>query len=351
MVPGSSDPDPPAVSRRNFIRLTSAGLLALVWPKRPGRPARQAQFSLDEQLGRVTPAELTLYQSPDSTSMVVRTVPRDSLLPITHVTIGAEEPAHNRVWYRIGQEGYAHSGSIQPVQNIFNEPRSDLPRQGQLAEITVPFSDGRYHPGEEYAVLYRVYYETTHWVDRLVHDRQGNPWYRVREDRWDLIYYIQAEHARLLAQQDLAPLAPDVPAEAKRIQVSLDHQTVTAYEWERPVFMTRAATGAKFSNGSFLTPQGRFLTFHKRPSRHMAAGNLAANGFDLPGVPWVCYINEKGVALHGTYWHNDFGRPRSHGCINLPSQAARWFYLWTQPVVPPDEQRLYEDFGTIIDIY
>jgi lipoprotein-anchoring transpeptidase ErfK/SrfK len=342
---------PPAFSRRNFLRLTAAGLLGLVWPARPKKERAPALFSLDEQLGRVIPARLPIHQLPSYSSSEVHTVKQDVLLPITHVTIGDGEPAHNRVWYRVGPEGYAHSGGIQPVKSILNEPDAGIPARGLLAEITVPFSDGHYHPGQEYGVLYRVYYETTHWVDKLVHDRRGDPWYRVREDRWDLIYYIQAAHARLLRAGDLQPRSPKVPESAKRILVSLEHQTVTAYEHERPVFMTRASTGAKFSNGSFLTPQGRFLTFHKRPSRHMAAGNLAANGFDLPGVPWVCYLNEKGVALHGTYWHNDYGRPRSHGCINLSSQAARWFYLWTLPAVPAEDQRIYEDFGTIVDIY
>ncbi|MBU2609660.1 MAG: L,D-transpeptidase, partial [Chloroflexi bacterium] len=51
-----------------------------------------------------------------------------------------------------------------------------------------------------------------------------------------------------------------------------------------------------------------------------------------------------------TYWHNDFGRPRSHGCINLSSQAAKWLYRWTQPVVPPNEQMVYERYGTTVDV-
>ncbi|MEJ2353252.1 MAG: L,D-transpeptidase, partial [Anaerolineales bacterium] len=58
----------------------------------------------------------------------------------------------------------------------------------------------------------------------------------------------------------------------------------------------------------------------------------------------------SGIAFHGTYWHNDYGRPRSHGCINLTSRAAKWIYRWTLPVVPPDQQRVYEDFGTRVDV-
>jgi lipoprotein-anchoring transpeptidase ErfK/SrfK len=82
----------------------------------------------------------------------------------------------------------------------------------------------------------------------------------------------------------------------------------------------------------------------------MAAGNLAYNGYDLPGVPWISYITESGISLHGTYWHNNFGRPRSHGCINLSPKAAKWVYLWTLPAVPPQEQYVHEESGTIVDV-
>jgi lipoprotein-anchoring transpeptidase ErfK/SrfK len=83
----------------------------------------------------------------------------------------------------------------------------------------------------------------------------------------------------------------------------------------------------------------------------MATGNLANNGFDLPGIPWVSYITERGVAFHGTYWHNDYGKPRSHGCINLTSQAAKWIFRWTLPSLLPHEQYVYDEFATQVDIY
>jgi lipoprotein-anchoring transpeptidase ErfK/SrfK len=79
----------------------------------------------------------------------------------------------------------------------------------------------------------------------------------------------------------------------------------------------------------------------------MVAGSKAdANSYDLPGVPWVCFIDEKGVSFHGTYWHNDFGKPRSHGCINLPSAGAKWVYRWTLPSVPYTDQRVHKLNGT-----
>jgi lipoprotein-anchoring transpeptidase ErfK/SrfK len=82
----------------------------------------------------------------------------------------------------------------------------------------------------------------------------------------------------------------------------------------------------------------------------LTGSRAAANTFDLPGVPWVTFIDQYGVSFHGTYWHNDFGRPRSHGCINLPSSAAKWIYRWTTPVVPFEEQTAFKREGTRVDI-
>ena len=214
----------------------------------------------------------------------------------------------------------------------------------------MPFTDAHEEPRKRSEVIYRFYYETTHWIGDLVTDGEGNPWYQILEDKWDLVYYVPAHHMRLVPPAELRPITPEVPINYKRLEVSIEKQMVTAYEYGQPVFLARAATGAEFSNGQYYTPAGRHMTFHKRPSRHMARGNLAANGFDLPGVPWVSYFTEKGVAFHGTYWHNDYGRPRSHGCVNLTPRTAKWIYRWTYPKVPATEQMVYKGFGTIVDV-
>jgi lipoprotein-anchoring transpeptidase ErfK/SrfK len=82
----------------------------------------------------------------------------------------------------------------------------------------------------------------------------------------------------------------------------------------------------------------------------MATGDIASNGFDLPGVPWVLYITEGGISFHGTYWHNDYGIPHSHGCINMSPIAAKWFYRWSMPTVPPDKYLMYGYIGTRVEI-
>ena len=332
-------------SRREFLKLSSLGMVGLFL-----QPVKIFQDLAPDQLGRVAEIKATVYDRPSLEGNQVKVFWRDMILPITGVTVGDVEPQHNRIWYRIGGEGFVHSGSLQPVRTRLNQPNADIPFGGALVEVTVPYTDVHWGPGKNNLFAYRFYYETTHWATALVQDNQGNPWYRILEDKWDLTFYAPAKHMRVIPLEELTTLSPEIPADEKRLEVRLRDQLAVAYEMNKPVFMARVASGAEFSNGRFLTPVGRYETYHKRPSRHMAAGDLASNGYDLPGVPWICYINEKGVAFHGTYWHNDYGRPRSHGCINLTPTAAKWIYRWTLPSVPPYEERVYKKFGTRVDV-
>lgn len=123
-----------------------------------------------------------------------------------------------------------------------------------------------------------------------------------------------------------------------------------AYEKGKIVFATRISTGGTRLSGKYTTPVGEFITYHKCPTRHMANRDLASNGFDFPGVPWVLYITESGISFHGTYWHNDYGYPHSHGCINMAPQAAKWLYRWSMPIVPPDKYQTYGYQGTKVEI-
>jgi len=120
---------------------------------------------------------------------------------------------------------------------------------------------------------------------------------------------------------------------------------VIAYEGDAQVQLFRCSAGI-IKKDECLTPAGTFRTDYKRPSRHMIDGNdHHANTFNLPGVPWISYLDENGISFHGTYWHNNFGVAMSHGCVNLPPEAAKWIYRWTLPVVPHEEQRGYQMNG------
>lgn len=108
------------------------------------------------------------------------------------------------------------------------------------------------------------------------------------------------------------------------------------------MFTARCATGRNYNGGNFQTPKGEHFCYRKTPSQHMWGGAVGNEGsFDLPGIPWVTYFVTTGVAFHGTYWHNDFGLPRSHGCVNLTSENSKWIFRWTRPVHDPAPKNWY----------
>jgi lipoprotein-anchoring transpeptidase ErfK/SrfK len=222
---------------------------------------------------------------------------------------------------------------------------------GTLGEISVPYTDVFESLEPNAKFVYRLYYETVHRVTAsAISAVDGSKWYVLLDDKFKTNYYARAEHVRLITTEELAPLSSNISNADKRIEVRLKDQMVLAYEKDNLVYAARASTGGRLRSGTYTTPDGEFITFHKRPSRHMAAGDIASSGFDLPGVPWVLYITQSGISFHGTYWHNDYGRPRSHGCINLTPQAAKWLFRWTTPTVPFDKEYVYGFAGTKVDI-
>ncbi len=334
------------ISRRDFLKLSGLGLAGLITPP--------LNFHFDDPFtalqGRVTTRIIWMYDRPSSEATQVKICQRDMLLNITNAAISDDVKSHNRVWYEIGREGFVYSGSIQPVRTILNAPRMDIPINGALAEISVPYTDAYETPDKTSKVAYRMYYETTHWIKSVMTGGDGQVWFQVRDDKFDKLYYARAEHLRIMTEAELAPLSPDVPNSYKKIQVQLEEQMVIAYENDLPVFVAPVSTGGIFRVGTYTTPKGSFITYYKRPSRHMAAGDIAASGFDLAGVPWVQYITESGISLHGTFWHNDFGRPRSHGCINLSIQTAKWLFRWTSPQVSIGKEFSFGGVGTNVEI-
>jgi len=118
-----------------------------------------------------------------------------------------------------------------------------------------------------------------------------------------------------------APIQPPVNpgyAGEKWIDVNLTTQTVTAYEGQTPVYSALASTGM----WGTPTVVGTYYIYAKYVSAPMSGP-----GYYLPNVPNVMYFF-KGYGLHGAYWHNNFGTPMSHGCVNLSLPDAEWFYNW-----------------------
>ncbi|MDX2055853.1 MAG: L,D-transpeptidase [Polyangiaceae bacterium] len=130
-----------------------------------------------------------------------------------------------------------------------------------------------------------------------------------------------------------------LPSFAKRgvrwIDVSIMSQVLVLWEGSTPVYATLVSTGRDGLGDpktTLSTPTGVFRVFQKHITTTMDSA-VADHEFELRDVPWVMYF-KAGYALHGAYWHDDFGRARSHGCVNLSPIDARYVFLWSTPDVP-----------------
>lgn len=117
----------------------------------------------------------------------------------------------------------------------------------------------------------------------------------------------------------------------KHIYVDLASQTLSAYQGDTLFMQVPVSTGKWHP-----TPTGTFTIWEKIKATRMTGGE-GADYYDLPNVPWVMFFGGDGVAdgsgfsLHGTYWHDNFGHPMSHGCVNMKIVDAEKLYYWAEP--------------------
>ena len=329
-------------TRRDFIKIGALAATSFAFRDFPpgGDPSRKRAPSYS--LGR-TVYSLRYYEKPSFSSNELGYYVTDTVVEILEEQIGDPKPAHNPVWLRT-KDGWVHSAYVQPVQNQENEPIEKIPAGGRLFEVTVPFTQAWMIKDNQWKRKYRFYYSSTHWVTYAFQGVTGEYWYQVLDDRYGDIYVVKAKDLRAVLSEELTPISPN--CKDKLVEIDLAKQRLIAYEDSQPVFTTRIATG--YFEGD--TPKGEFFVERKQSSRHMAS-NLQGNEFDLPGVPWVCYISWTGVSLHGTYWHHNYGTPQSHGCINLLPEAAKWVYCWTNPYVPVEKDYFESDYGTRVVVF
>jgi LysM repeat protein len=121
-----------------------------------------------------------------------------------------------------------------------------------------------------------------------------------------------------------SPKPVPAPTGSRWIDINLSAQRLTAYRGKTAVYSTLISSGV----AGRRTPVGRFAV-----RRKLRAQTMSGPGYYLPNVPYVMYFAGAN-AIHGTYWHNNFGRPMSHGCVNLPTSAAAWLYNWASIGTP-----------------
>lgn len=325
-----------SLSRRDFLKLASAGTLGIFLSELRLESAFAAPAPSTH--GRMTVSGINLYDAPSFKANSLHVFGKDEVVNIKSEVEGDEGNPYNKAWYRI-DDGFTYSGWVQPVETKYQKSVFDIPAAGQVGEITLPVVDTKLAPYVYGKKGYRLYYGSTHWVKKVVVTREEKSiWYEIYDSHLQKSFYVPYYALRLIPADELSPLSSNVPDESKSILVDTATQLVTAFEGETMVFSQRCSSGAKGTK----TPLGDYRTYHKGPSIHMTnQGDEVAHIFDLPGVPWCTFFTGIGNAFHGTYWHNDYGRPRSHGCVNLPTESAKFLYRWTKPTVPVDSDYVY----------
>ncbi len=133
------------------------------------------------------------------------------------------------------------------------------------------------------------------------------------------------EYAISQAQLAANEMIPEPPCTSgKCILVIISRQMTYAFQDGRLMNATAVSTGVAGHN----TPRGTFRVYGKTAKQKMSGP-----GYYLPNVPWILWWSGD-YSIHGTYWHHNFGHPMSHGCVNMPTPTAHWYFDWA-PVGTP----------------
>lgn len=338
------------LSRRNFLKLAGISLGSMAFKPMSDKDLRPTQHRL-MRVGKIAKrgehTSVSIQKEPREDSVILYQRYKDDLINVYGELESEFGPEYNPIWYRVWG-GYVHRAYLQEVKEILN-PVVDTIKEGrQVGEITVPYTGAiRYVAGRGWEPIYRLYYQTTHWVTDIITGPDGQPWYQLEDELDRLDYAIPAAHMRILADSEFDPLSPEVPPGQKRVEISISQQTLTAFEGDQPVLKTNIASGVLTK--AKQTPAGEFHMLSTYPSKHMGGTERDdIYAYVLTGVPWACFFHE-GLATHGTYWHNNFGTPQSSGCINMRNHEAKWLFRWVHPVGGPHD--IYRTgYGTRVSV-
>jgi hypothetical protein len=356
------------VSRRDFLKLGAVGIGAGMLPGRPRLASLEDAVDLIDlwkrdypagtRLGRAL-ATVTLRQRPDADSPELGKKYTDNIVVILREIVGkgpSWDP-HNHRWFET-PEGYMWAPYVFPMDFQPQEPLEEIPNGRVWAEVTVPWVQGRADPDPYGRVIdlqpsgrpLTLYYSSIYIVRKVLTDDAGKKWYLLND--LALSMYARAEGLRIISPDEIAPISPEVEDKLVVVDLRRRIKTLSALENGREVFYAIIASGGKDpETGKSATPAGDHPIWHKRIGMRMSGGSVDT-GYDLPGVGWNCLFTGPGDGLHSTYWHNDYGIEKSHGCVNARPEDAKWLFRWTTPAVPYTEgaKMIQGAGGTIVRV-
>lgn len=307
-------------------------------------------FPKYDRLGRICVGMVNVKSHPDENSQTVDVLYEDAIVPWLRETIGPKPYYISQRWVET-PDGYIYAPYVQPVRNLPNNPINQLQQMsmgsGMWVEVTVPRADVKLENAPtsnswvkariDQGLPVRLYYGQVFFVDQIKTDDKGIVWYRVNPNYYggvDMLW-AEAQVFKPITTDDLAPIHPEV--EEKHIEIDVVRQSLSCYEKDVEVYYCRVSTGAKFDAygnpvDKWSTPVGKHRVARKYITLQMSGGTTGAS-YDLPGIGWTSIFATGGVAIHATVWHNDFGVPRSHGCVNTLPEDAKWIFRWNLPTV------------------
>lgn len=282
-----------------------------------------------------------VYDKPALDERIVTAYGADAVLPVLGRATGESwsgQHDQDTVWWRT-PEGYIHAVTAQfcpyaPTPKVLHPIRDP----GVWIEIAAPLTMLAADPSPKAEQGPRVYAESVFRAVASAIDDEGTVWYRLTHQTDELDYsWVRAHHARIL---DPASWQPIAPKRRKSIHVDRATQTLFAYEDGQEVARARVSTG-----GRRILPEqgiigqrtlpGDYNVTLKAPAARLTWGTPGVDAYDTLGVPYLMFFDPL-IGIHGAYWHNNFGVPQSHGCINVRPAFAHWLYLWTTPFVDYD---------------
>ena len=277
-IVGTTTPSPAPATRRGIVTATALNVRA-----RPGVAAGNPPVAVLR-----AGAEVTVYETR---------------------SIGAE------TWYRLGENRWVLGQWVrlaETTRSTAADPATALPAQLPLGWVVADSLPVRGRPGVA---------ADNPPVGQLVHNQAvpileqrsvaGVRWFRIGEGQW-----VEGRNIGV-ARAKARPAS--IGTAEHWVGVCLAEQTAIAYEGDRPVFAALIASGLPGTP----TVQGIFRTWLR-----LETGKMSGPGYYIEDVTWTCYFY-SGYSLHTAYWHDAFGRPRSHGCVNMSPHDAWWVYRWS----------------------
>ncbi|MDM8520359.1 L,D-transpeptidase [Anaerolineales bacterium HSG6] len=284
----------------------------------PFEPLPQISMTMPFSYARVITDEVPIYGNPLSSTGELS--PTHSLgTGYLWVSLANSQPLtiNNQSWYQINEDEFVkmeHVALYTP--SVFHGITFTTPP-------TQPFGFLVYYVRP--SITPGIVATDTRWLRRynmvtISETRYitDTPWYQVGENQW--VY----DHN--LGVVTPMPRPNPIGPYDKWIEVNLYEQTLAVYEGDRLVFATLVSSGLPL----WETEKGLFRLERKIKSAKMSGGMVGDDYYFVEDVPWTMYFVGP-YALHGAYWHDSFGFPHSHGCVNMSLSDSQWLFEWSTP--------------------